>query len=347
MSFNRRSFLLLIPAAIGALLTGNASAQSVEQFYKGKQIRLTVGSAPAGAYDVYSRRMAPYFTKYIPGNPHFVVENRPGGGGLLSSNFLFNTAPKDGSFIAMVERGAAMDPLINGAQSQAKFDPLKFNWIGSPTQEIGIGLMKLPSPIKSAEDLRSKELIVSATTNASTAAIYPKIMNGLFGTKFKIVQGYKGSVEALAAVEKGEVDGYLNGASSGVMRAQISPWIEANKAKVFLIFGFKKDPAYPDAFMVADMAKTDEEKQMLTLMFAQQIMAYPFVAPPDMPMDRFAALRDAFDKTVADPDFLADAAKMKLSVDPVSGKEIRRLIADMYDTPKPIVDRYAKLSAAD
>jgi tripartite-type tricarboxylate transporter receptor subunit TctC len=288
--------------------------------------------------------MAPYFTKYIPGHPNFVVENRPGGGGLLSSNYLYNVAPKDGSEIAMVERAAAMDPLINAKEGRAKFDPRKFGWIGSPTQEVGIGVLRLPSPIKTVDDLTKHELVVSASTATSSAATYPAILNGLFGTKLKVIKGYKGSVDSLAAVERGEGEGYINSASSGVMRAQIAPWLADGRAKVFMVLGLKPDAQYSDAIMATDLAKTDEHRQIMTLMFAPQVMAYPFVAPPNPPKDRLDALRTAFDKTVTDPDFLADAHKLKLAVDPVSGAEIAALIDRLYATPQATIDRYSQLS---
>jgi len=191
------------------------------------RIRLVVGSGPGGGYDVFARTMVRYLSHYIPGHPSFFIENKPGGGGLLSSNYLYNIAPKDGLVLGMVERAAATDPVVNAKLGLSKYDSRKFNWIGSPTQEIGLGILRLPSPIRTVDDLRHNELIVSSTTNSASSSIYPRLLNGVIGTRFKLIQGYKSSQEALIAVDRGEVAGHVAGASSGILRAQIAPWIEA------------------------------------------------------------------------------------------------------------------------
>jgi tripartite-type tricarboxylate transporter receptor subunit TctC len=322
-----------------------AAAQSVEDFYRGKRIRLIVGSAAGGAYDAFVRTMNPYMTRFIPGNPTFVVENMPGGGGLLSANYLYNIAPKDGLVIGMVERGSAMEPIVNAKAGLAKFDSRKFNWIGSPTQETGLNLIGLPSQVETVDDLKKYEVIVSSTTHTAPTSVYPRMLNGLFGTKFKVIEGYKSSRDAILAVYRGEVQGHVSGASSGVLRSQIAPWIEEGKMKVLMQLGLKKDPAYPSARLVTELATTEAEQNLLSLMLAQQVMAYPLVAPPNVPPERVKAFRAAFNATVTDAGFLADTAKQNLQVIPASGEEIDQLLVKLYATPPEILDRYAELSA--
>jgi tripartite-type tricarboxylate transporter receptor subunit TctC len=320
-----------------------AAAQSVEDVYSGKRIRLVVGSAAGGAYDAFARTMTRYLSRYIPGHPGFVVENLPGGGGLLSANYLANIAASDGLILGMVERGSAMEPIINASIGRARFDSRQFKWIGSPTQEIGLTVVRQPSPIKSVDDLTNFELIVSSTTHTAPTSIYPRVLNGLFGTRFKVIEGYKSSRDALLALDRGEVDGHLSGASSGILRAQIAPWIQDGKVKIIMQLGLTRDPAYPDAVLATELAKTADDRDILTLMFAQQVMAYPLLAPPGVPADRVGALRAAFDATMIDPEFLADARAQNLQVNPVGGAQIADLLGRLYATPPHILERFTAL----
>ena len=250
-----------------------AGAESLDDFYRGKRIRLIIGSAGGGGYEAFARSMVRHLGRYIPGNPSFVVENMPGGGGLLSANYLYNIAPRDGLVIGMVERGSAMEPIVNAKLGRARFDSRKFNWIGSPTQEVGLVVVRQPSPIKAVDDLKKVQLIVSSTTHTAPTAVYPRVLNNLFGTRFKVVEGYKSSREALLALERGEVEGHVSGASSGILRAQIDPWIADGKIKIMMQLGLTKDSAYPDAALVTELATSSEEREILALMFAQQVLA--------------------------------------------------------------------------
>jgi tripartite-type tricarboxylate transporter receptor subunit TctC len=323
----------------------SAAAQSAQEFYRNKQIRIIVGSAAGGAYDAFARAIVAHISSHMLGNPTFIVENMPGGGGLLTSNDLYNIAPRDGSVIGMVERGAAIDPIVNAKLGNSKFDSRKFNWIGSPTREIGLAVVGQPSPIKSAEDFTRYQLIVGSLGQTDPTSVYPRVLDKLLGMKFKVVEGYTSSREALLAVDRGEVEGHVSGASSGIMRAQIAPWIAAGKVKIMMQVGLNKDSAYPDAPLVTDFAKTAEQRQILELMFAQQLMAYPILTPPGVSADRVQALRDAFDATMKDPGFLADATRQNLHVNPFSGQQIQDLLEKLYATPSPILDRFSALIA--
>jgi tripartite-type tricarboxylate transporter receptor subunit TctC len=331
-------------ALLAAFQPFAAAAQSADDFYRAKRIRLVVGSAGGGGYDAFARAMVRYLGRHIPGNPSFVVENMPGGGGLLSANYLYNVAPRDGLVIGMVERGSVMEPIVNAKVGRARFDSRQFNWIGSPTQEVGLVMVRQPSPIKVIDDLKKVPLIVSSTTHTAPTSVYPRVLNNLFGTRFKVVEGYKSSRDALLALERGEVEGHVSGASSGILRAQIAPWIADGKIKIMMQLGLTKDVAYPDATLVNELATSSEDREILALMFAQQVLPFPLLLPPEVPVDRVEMLRHAFDATMKDAGFLEDTQRQNLKVDPVSGVQIHALLDKLYATPAAVIDRFAELS---
>jgi tripartite-type tricarboxylate transporter receptor subunit TctC len=204
--------------------------------------------------------------------------------------------------------------------------------------------MRLPSAIGSMADLKTHELIVSGTTSAAAPSYYPRLMNKVLGTRFKVVDGYKSSQEALLALERGEVDGHCSGSSSSALRARIEPWIATGKVKILAQIGREKDPDYPDVPLILDLAGSQADRQVMEVALAQQVMAWPVVAPPGVPPERVKALREAFDATMQDPDFLAEAMREKLIINPVSGEKISALLDRMYALPKELLDRVAALS---
>jgi tripartite-type tricarboxylate transporter receptor subunit TctC len=329
---------------IAGLVPRLARAETVEQFYSGKQIKFVVGSAGGGGYEAYSRLLIPYLTRHLPGHPLFVMQEMPGAGGMVAANYLYNIARQDGSEIGMVGRGTGIEPLLDPRDKGPRYLATKFNWIGTPQQEVGLVLMRLPSPIARMEDLRSHELIVSGTTSAAAPSYYPRLMNKVLGTRFKVVDGYKSSQEALLALERGEVDGHCSGSSSAPLRGRIAPWIEAGKVKILAQIGREKDPDYPDVPLILDLAANPADRQIMELALAQQVMAWPIVAPPGIPADRVNALREAFDATMQDPDFLAEAMRQKVIINPVSGAKIAALLDRIYALPKDLLDRVASLS---
>jgi tripartite-type tricarboxylate transporter receptor subunit TctC len=321
-----------------------ARAQSVESFFSGRQIKFVVGSAGGGGYESYSRLVIPYLSRHLPGHPLFVIQEMPGAAGMVAANYLYNIAHRDGSEIGMVGRGVGIEPLIDPRDRGARYEAAKFNWIGTPQQEVGLVLMRLPSPIATMQDLKTHELIVSGTTSAAAPSYYPRLMNALLGTRFKVVEGYKSSQEALLALERGEVDGHCSGSISAPLRARIEPLIGARKVKILAQIGREKDPDYPDIPLILDLAATPADRQVMELVLTQQVMAWPIVAPPGVPADRIQALRDAFDATMQDPDSLAEAARQKLFINPVSGEKIAGLLDRIYASPKDVLDRVAALS---
>ena len=333
---------LLIGLCAAAVAT--ARAQTVEQFYAGKQIKFVVGSAGGGGYEVYSRALLPYLSRHLPGHPLFVLQEMPGAGGMVAANYLYNVARQDGSEIGMVGRGTGIEPLLDPKDKAPRYVATRFNWIGTPQQEVGLVLMRLPSPIATMADLKTHELIVSGTTSAAAPSYYPRLMNKVLGTRFRVVDGYKSSQEALLALERGEVDGHVSGSSSSALRARIEPWIATGKVKILAQIGREKDPDYPDVPLILDLAGSQADRQVMEVALAQQVMAWPVVAPPGVPPERAKALRDAFDATMQDPDFLAEAMREKLIINPVSGEKISALLARMYALPKELLDRVAALS---
>jgi tripartite-type tricarboxylate transporter receptor subunit TctC len=337
---SRRGALALV------VLAASASAsfgQSVEDFYKGRQVKYILGSAGGGGYDAYTRTVTRHMGKHIPGNPTFVIQNMPGAGGVVAANYLYNVSPRDGSEIGMTGRASAIEALINPADRSIKFVATKFNWIGTPQQEIGMLLVWQPSPIKTLADLKKHPLTVSSTGRAAATSVYPRLMNNMFGTKFKVVEGYKSSQESLFAMEKGEVAGHSSGGSSSAFRNRVDPWVKEGKVKILLQIGMEKDSAYPDVPLITDMATNDDERKILELVLVQQVMGRPILAPPGVPADRVKALRAGFDATMKDPGFLADARKQKLEVNPVGGAQLNKMLDRVYATPKNITARVAEL----
>jgi tripartite-type tricarboxylate transporter receptor subunit TctC len=321
-----------------------ARAQSVEQFYAGRQVKFFIGSPGGGGYDFYSRLVGRHLSRHVPGNPIFVMQNMPGAGGVIVANYLYNIAPHDGSEIGMLARAASTQPLLEPKDRGPKYVATKFNWIGTPQQEVGLLIVRQPSSIHSLADLKTHELVLGGTSPAAPTSYYPRLMNKLLGTKFKIVDGYKGSQEALLALERGEVEGHSSGSSSGALRERIAPWIKEGKVKIFAQIGLEKDRDYPDVPLIMELATTSDERQVMELVFTQQLMAWPIVAPPGVPPERIKALRDGFDATMTDPEFLADAAQQKLVINPVSGEKLAALLDRVYATPQELLDRVAALS---
>jgi tripartite-type tricarboxylate transporter receptor subunit TctC len=272
------------------------------------------------------------------------MQEMPGAGGMVAANYLYNIARRDGSEIGMVGRGTGIEPLLDPKDKGPRYLATRFNWIGTPQQEVGLVLMHLPSPIARMEDLRAHELIVSGTTSGAAPSYYPRLMNKVLGTRFKVVDGYKSSQEALLALERGEVDGHCSGSSSAPLRARIAPWLEAGKVKILAQIGREKDPDYPDIPLILDLAANAADRQIMELALAQQVMAWPIVAPPGIPAERVEALRAAFDATMRDPEFLAEAMRQKLIINPVSGERISALLERIYALPKDLLDRVASLS---
>ena len=336
---------------IALALVQPAAAQSVEEFYKGRQMSLIASGSVGGGYDQYARHLARHIVNHVPGRPSLLVRNMVGAAGVIAANYLYNVAAQDGSVIGQVQRNVAFMPLLGAPASKKKkkatplkFDGRKFHWIGTPQQELGLMLVATKTGVKSLDDLKKKELTTSSTGRGAATSIYPRIMNEVFGTKFRVIEGYGGSQESLLALEKGEVDAHVSGGSSANFRNRFVPWVKDGKVIVLLQMGLEKDPAFPNAPLVVDLPMKDEDKQLFELVFAEQIMGRPFLAPPKVPADRVKALRDAFDATMKDKSYLAEAAKQKLEINPVKGERINKLLDAVYSRPKALLDRLRQVA---
>ena len=326
----------LIGAVLAMPLAGAALAQSnsVADFYRGKTINMLVGYSAGGGYDIYARMIAPYLSKYLPGNPSVVVQNMDGAGSLKATNYLYNVAPKDGTAIGTFGRGLAMEPLIGGAGTQ--FDATKFTWLASGTNEFSVFVVWHTSPIKTWDDMLTKEFTVGGEGSGSDPDIYAALLKNLFGVKLKLISGYPGTSEVTLALERGEVDGRASWSWSSLKSTKTS-WINEKLVRFPVQLATVKNPDLPDVPLILDFAKTDKQKQIVKLVLSRQIMGRPFAAPPGIPEDRKQALRKAFEDSFKDPEFLAEAKKRKMDVNPVSGADIEKLVAEIYATPPEIV----------
>ncbi len=327
-----------VAALVAVSVATGAGADPVAEFYKGKSIELHIGYSAGGGYDVYGRIVARHMGKHIPGNPQIVPKNTPGAGSLRAANWLYSAAPKDGTALGAVARGAAFDPLLGVAA--AKYDGNKFNWIGSANDEVSVCVSWKDSGITKYEDLLTKELVVGGTGPSADTDQFPKVMNAVLGTKMKLIPGYPGGNDVAMAMERGEVKGRCAWSWSSIISTRMN-WYKEKSMFVLIQLAMKKHPDLPDVPLIMDLAKTDEQRQMLTLVFARQTMGRPFMAPPGVPADRVAALRKAFMDTMKDKEFLAEANKSKLEIVPVSGDEVQALVAKAYAADPAIAKRLA------
>jgi tripartite-type tricarboxylate transporter receptor subunit TctC len=330
-----------IAAAMLALLpVAMVAAQTPADFYKGRNVEEYIGYSAGGAYDLYARVIGRHMGKNIPGSPTLVPKNMEGAGSLRLANWLYRVAPKDGTAFGTIGRGIAFDPLFIGKGDA--FDATKFNWLGSANNEVSVCVAMKGSGITKFEDLYTKQLTVGGTGTSADTDQFPRVLNNVLGTKFKIVEGYPGGNDVVLAMERGEVSGRCGWSWSSV-KATHKSWIEEKKMVVLAQLSLSKHPELPDVPLVMDLAKNDEQRAILKMVFARQVMGRPYLAPPDLPADRAAMLRKAFMDTMHDKDFLADADKSQLEINPVSGEDVEKLVKEVYATSPDII---AKAKAA-
>jgi tripartite-type tricarboxylate transporter receptor subunit TctC len=311
-----------------ALVPIDAFAQS--------RVSVIIGYPPGAIYDLYARTVAKHFGRHLPGQPSVIPQNMAGAGSLRAANYLYNVAPKDGSTIGLFARGMAMQPLLD--EAGIEFDAQKFSWLGSASSEVSVVLARASTPFKTIEDARNREMVLAASGSGADSVIFPYILNGIIGTKFKVVTGYPGNADMLLAVERGEVDG--NAGTSWTSLVSIRPgWIQERKINILLQMAGKKHPDLGHVPLALELARDESDRTVLELIFSRQDMAYPFVAPPGIAAERLQALRQAFDATMTDAEFLADAKKQNLDVDPVRGREIEAIIRKTYATPAAVIAR--------
>jgi tripartite-type tricarboxylate transporter receptor subunit TctC len=328
-------------AALTILGLAPASAQSGPSL-AGSNVQVIIGFGPGGGYDLWGRAVARHLGKHLPGNPTVVPQNMPGAGGYLAANHIYNVAPRDGTAMALIEGSVGLGP-ITGATG-ARFDPLKFVWLGTPRRDtdVCIASNSAQTNIKTLNDLKEKELIVGATGVGAGTYSYPKALSALLGLKFKVIAGFLSSSDVLLAMERGEVGGICLSLDS--VANQRPEWIRDKKVTILLQGGVVPHPALKDVPFVVDLAKNADDKAAIEFLYAGLGFSRPFIAPPGLSADRVKMVRDAFTNTMKDPDFIADAKRQKLEVDPVDGENLEILIRKIYTTPRPIVDKVAELT---
>jgi tripartite-type tricarboxylate transporter receptor subunit TctC len=311
-----------------------ARAQGVADFYRGKTITMLIGYTSGGGYDLYARVLSRHMGRHIPGNPVMVPQNMPGAGSLRVAGFLYSAAPKDGTTLGMFGRGIAMEPLIGS--TGAGFDARRFTWLGSGSDQVSLCATWHTSPVKTWDDMRKLPFTVGGEGPGSDPDMFAITLKNLLGAKLKLVSGYPGGPEVNLAMERGEVDGRCGWSWSSIKITR-SDWLRDKRINLALQMALQKSPELPDVPLVMDAARNDRERAILRLVLARQAMGWPFMAPPDLPAERAQALRKAFDDTMKDPEFLAEAKQRLLEVNPMSGADIDKLVADLYQTPPDII----------
>ena len=335
-------------AAASARAQGAASStaggeQAMAEFYKGKTVRLVVGAAPGAAYDFVGRAFAAHFGRYIPGNPTLVVENMPGAAGIIMMNQLYNRAPRDGTVLGMPLSGIVLERRLKALSrdgSNVHFDVARMSYLGTPAQQPQSIVVWHGSPFKSLADLQSTAATFGTTAPGTDSFVLPTMTNQLLGTRIKVVSGYKAVNDIFFAMEQGELQGACVLLSSLLGKAD---WVRENKARILFHFGAERIASLPDIPTAIELAPSEDARLMLRIYGSKFRTTYPIMLPPDVPSARIAGLRAAFDATMKDARFIADAKKVGVDVDPLGGDAIERLSAEIDAMPQPVIDRLRKL----
>jgi tripartite-type tricarboxylate transporter receptor subunit TctC len=311
-----------------------------ENFYKGKVVTVTIYTPPGSAYDLAGRLLTRHLAKHLPDTPTVIAKNMPGAGGLTATRYLYYTAPKDGTVIGTIGRGIPFEPLLGGAET-VDFDPLKFNWLGSPARESSLAIAWHTAKVKTAQDLLTTELLIAGTGASADSEVVPRTVNGIIGTKFKIISGYDGLTKAALSMENGEIEG-IGYWSWGALKSGHADWIRDKKINLLFQTAMTPHPEIPDVPPVVTLAKTEAQRQALELLFARDAIAFPFLAPPDLPPDRAKLLRQAFMDSFSDPELIADAKKASFDLSVVNGEQVEAIIKKAFATPPEVVEMTRK-----
>jgi tripartite-type tricarboxylate transporter receptor subunit TctC len=313
-----------------------ASAQTPEQFYRGRQITMIVFSGAGSTYDFYARLLVRHLGNHIPGSPTFVVQNMLGAGGLKAVDYLNKIAPKDGSVIGTIGRGLPFEPMLG--KNEARFDPLRFTWLGSMNRETALAMAWHTAKVKTFADLKRTELLVPGTGAGADSEIIPLALNHLAGTKFKVIGGYRDTSEGALAMERGEIDGLAYWSWSAIMAAH-PDWVRDKKVNLLFHTGLKPIAAIPDVPSIRTLVEDPIDRNAVDFLLAREILGRPFLAPPDVPRERAAVLRLGFAETLRDPAFRADAERARLDTDLVTAEEVDRVLKDAAQAPIDVFNR--------
>jgi tripartite-type tricarboxylate transporter receptor subunit TctC len=336
-----RRFVAVLAASL-ALCLGSAEAaraQAPADFFKGKTLRFTVVYEPGGTYDLYSRLVILHLGKHIPGNPSIVIQYMPGAGGMVGTVNLYEKAERDGTQLGMLPRDIAVNQMLH--PEAARYDAKRFSWIGRVASYTGVMLVMSRTGVKTADDLRKDGLVAGSWGNTTDSFVTPTLLNALAGAHFKIVTGYRGAADVDLAIERGEADARV--ASWTALKTTRGEWLKDGRIVVPFQTGLKRHPDLPDLPLMSDLATSDDGRRILEFMNSDSSVGWNVIAPPGVPADRVAALRDAFDVTVRDPDFLADAQKQGLEITPGSGDEVQQVVEHTLATQPALVARVAAI----
>jgi tripartite-type tricarboxylate transporter receptor subunit TctC len=328
---------------LATLTSPSSHAQSMEQAFRGKTISLYIGFAPGGGYDYYGRQVARFFGKHVPGNPNVVPQNMPGAGSFKAANFIYSVAPKDGTAMGIVTQTVALEEVLG--TPGVMYKSAEFNWIGRATAIVEATLVWHTSKAKTIEDAKTNVIPVAGTGSGSPSEGYPKLLNGVIGTKFKVITGYPGSTDGMLAMERGEVDGALT--SWNTLRLTKQDWLQNNKVNLLVQYTLEREPDLQNVPTIVELGKTPLDKQVLAFYASGAAVGRSFAAPPGVPADRVKALRAAFDDMLKDSDFLAEIEKAKAEFRPLSGEKLQQLIVESASVPKEVLDLTKKFIQGD
>jgi tripartite-type tricarboxylate transporter receptor subunit TctC len=344
MESGRRSLLafcaLLVAGPVACAAPANADP--IADFYKGRTITIVVSSSAAGGYDTLARAVARHIGKHVPGRPGAIVRNMVGAGGMVATNFLYNNADKDGSTVGLVQNNTPFEPLFG--TKEARYDPVKFNWLGSPSVETAMVLLWHTVPVNSLDELKTREVAVGVSGANSTPAFYTRLLNATLGTRMKAINGYPGLSDVLLAMERRELDGHPSAFFSALSSTRPT-WLREKTAKAIVQYGPEKLADLGHVPFALDLVRHADDKQVMEAAFAPLALGRPFLLPPAVPAERVAALRAAFAATMADPDFLAEGEKIGLGLNaPRTGAQIQELMERTYRSPPAVIDRLRQLN---
>jgi tripartite-type tricarboxylate transporter receptor subunit TctC len=337
-SLRRHPIALQAALAFLAMSLQPAAAQSVADFYSGKSINVLIGTTTGGGYDLYARTLAHHMGRHIPGNPRILPQNMPGAGGLRAVNYLYSVAPKDGTAIGHFQPGIIFEPLLGRSREAGQFEAAKFTWIGSVSKDVSVCAFMVSTGIKTWRDMQAKPFIIAATGGGAESDVFPTILRNMFNLRLNLVTGYPGSAEINLAMERHEADGRCGWSWTSLL-SRNKTMLDNKEVNLTLQIALERaaHPALKDVPLIVDLTDDPQKKAALALILARQVMARPFAAPPGVPPDRAQALREAFDATMKDPDYLAEMKQLDLDVDPVGGREIEELIRSVYASSPDVV----------
>jgi tripartite-type tricarboxylate transporter receptor subunit TctC len=329
---------LLVTLAFAAIAGATAaSAQSPAEFYKGKEIRMLISHPAGGGYDLYARFFARHLSRLMPGHPTVVPQNMPGGAGVVMASYIYASAPQDGTVIGLGPGSTGTADLFGSPG--ARYDARKFSWIGSMTADVAVSLAWHTSPVKTAKDLFTTELVTGGAGVTDQSVMYPVALSRILGMKFKVITGYGGTADTSLAMERGETFG-IGAMNFTSVQANKPDWLRDKKVNVLTQFSLERHPSLPDVPTVIELSRTDDERDVLRLIIAQSTMARAIYGPPNIPPDRLQALRGAFDAMMKDRDFLAEADKLKIELNqPMAGQKMSEFVNRLYAAKPELVSK--------